>query len=338
MFNLEEGLRSEEEVFEHQESKNDFSKIDSIIVALCSNITSVLGYKKSDIVEVKILEILEKICVRPPYFAFENIYSYGEILLSKVPVQQKLGIEFEPISSAEASRHLAILGSCVLGINEKERMFYLAHKAIMSSGKYFTLSKEERSSNIYAIAIPQNSLKMEASAKTILVDENFTVLFDFDITFQKMSKRLFSRIFHNHLQETMSYDYNPYESSHLVKLKDVSIKGNVMTGKLPIVKPEYCAGHFDEAPMLPVGILSYVIIWSVGEFLIEITKNSNIKTYLANAEMELFAPTCSLDREEIVEITYNGKEIDKYNFSWITKDNVGTVINTMRISFVVAGK
>ncbi len=67
--------------------------------------------------EVSIEQILTKICVSPPYFAFQKIYQYQDLLIAPITPEQPQGNELGKISITEAGRHLAILGSCLLALN-----------------------------------------------------------------------------------------------------------------------------------------------------------------------------------------------------------------------------
>ena len=74
--------------------------------------------------EVSISEILKKICVSPPYFAFKKIYRYENILIAHITPEQPMNDEIGYISIGEAGRHMAILGTCVCTFNQNEKHYY----------------------------------------------------------------------------------------------------------------------------------------------------------------------------------------------------------------------
>lgn len=284
--------------------------------------------------KLPINSILEKICVSPPYFAFKEIYRYKEFLIAPVIPEQPIGNEITPISSAEASRHLAILGSIVLAFKEEEKKYYLATKAVKKIGDSVDKNTLDKATKLYAVAVPVSSATRRVSARTFLVTEKGEIIFTFYIEFSKFSEKLFERFFSEHLAITRQVNYNPH--AEIIELKDIIIKDNRLTAKLPTIKPEKCAGHFDNAPMLPVGILSYILINTIGKLWSKIEGgDSNIKYYLFSADMTLFAPT-NIHREEIVEIDFLGKNGNIYNFSWLVKTQTGEPLNEMKISFVLS--
>src|SRR5688572_30011137 len=77
------------------------------------------------------MDVHSLICVRPPYFAPEDVRANSTGVEAKGRVQQDPGRGPGPISGAEAGRHLAILGSCALArVNPQvERHYYLASAA-----------------------------------------------------------------------------------------------------------------------------------------------------------------------------------------------------------------
>jgi len=64
---------------------------------------------------------LSKICVSPPYFAFKKIYRYGNILIAHIIAEQPIDDEIVTISIGEAGRHMAILGTCFVTLNQIEK-------------------------------------------------------------------------------------------------------------------------------------------------------------------------------------------------------------------------
>ena len=100
----------------------EFEKLHSI----AKNLTNILLSKAE---ELPLLGILDKICVSPPYFAFKKIYKYENILIAKISPEQPINDEIVAISIGEAGRHMAILGTCICAVNQKEKFYYLVKDA-----------------------------------------------------------------------------------------------------------------------------------------------------------------------------------------------------------------
>ena len=76
----------------------EFEKLHNI----AKDLTNILLTKAE---ELPIPEILAKICVSPPYFAFKKIYKYDNVLIAPLSAEQPINFESTPMTSAEASRH-----------------------------------------------------------------------------------------------------------------------------------------------------------------------------------------------------------------------------------------
>ena len=76
--------------------------------------------------------LLQRICVRPPYFALRGLRSPEPgVCVAWVEPEQPLGAEAGPIAGAEAGRHLAILGSAAIASRspDGDQRYYLARAA-----------------------------------------------------------------------------------------------------------------------------------------------------------------------------------------------------------------
>jgi hypothetical protein len=299
------------------------SKIDLI----SKNIASILT---RNLQEVALEPMLEKIFVSRPYFAFEKIYQYEGAIIAPITPQQVIEFEMTPMSSAEAGRHLAILGSCSLAMDETEKKYYLASKALKKTVN-INDNTCNKSKKLYAVAIAKSSAKMECFADTALVNEDGEIIFYMDISFQKISAKLFNRVFKEHLRPTNHTPANPY--IHTPRLQNLVVNGDTIMAELPIMKDEDCAGHFDGAPMLPVGIMSYIITNHIGEFFKKIDGTKENRYHLLSADLQLFEPT-NIKNTEFVEMKYDGKIGKVHKISWIVKDQNGKIRNTMQLSFV----
>ena len=176
--------------------------------------------------------------------------------------------------------------------------------------------------------------KNKATAITVLTNLKGDIIFDFMTGYQIFPDKLFDRIFTKHSKSTEKLHYSPYREEF--KFKDITINQNTLKATLPKMKVEQCAGHFDNYPILPVGVLSYMAINTVGYFLNNITKNHNLRYHLSSAEMNVFIPT-SIDEESELIVNYSKCENNEYYFSWVMRDNsLDKILNTMNISFSIS--
>lgn len=303
---------------------SNFSKLHSV----AKNLSNIISSRS---IEIPIDPLLEKIFVGRPYFAFDKIYQFEDVLIAPVNYEQPIVFESTPMSSAEASRHLAILGSCAVAMNQENRQYYLAVKARKKVSDDVVQKNISKSSQLFVLAAPLFCNEKEAAAVTILTNSEGDIIFDFTVGYQIFSDKLFERVFKAHAKPTKQIDYSPYQK--VPQFKDIEIKENVMTAILPTMKIEQCAGHFDNFPILPVGVLAYMAINTIGHFLNNITQNSGFKYHLLSAEMDVLSPT-SIDEESELVLNYHEDEDNKYNFSWTMYSlPARKVLNTMNISF-----
>lgn len=280
--------------------------------------------------EVSLEEILKKICVSQPYFAFKKIFKFEDVLIAPIQSEQAIEFEITPMPSAEAGRHLAILGSCCMAMLENEKKFYLASKALKRTVNGPEIISD-KSKQLYVIAVAKSLDRVECFSYTALVNEEGEIIFEMDVAFQKLPTKLFNRIFKEHLKPTNKIDFNPY-AQNLVRLENTVENNFVVQAELPVIKDEYCAGHFDGAPMLPVGTMSYIITNCIGELLKKIDNTTKHQYYLRDADLRLFEPS-NIRNKEFVEIRHLATEGDIHKLSWEVRSEAGNLRNTMQLSF-----
>lgn len=303
-----------------------FSKLHSV----AKNLSNIIPNFSE---EVDIEPLLNKIFVGRPYFAFNKIFQFEDVLIAPIDCEQPIIFESTPMSSAEASRHLAILGSCALAINQENRQYYLAVKARKRVNENYSINKNSKKTfgKLFVLGLPIFIDDKEAGAATILCDFDGNIIFDFVVGYQLFSEKLFGRVFKNHAKTTKEINYNPYHT--IPKFKNIKIEHNAMTAILPVMQKEQCAGHFDNFPILPVGVLAYMAINTLEHLLNSITNAHTFKYYLLSAEMDVLSPT-SIDEESELEVKYEKNENKKYYFSWTMYSiPARKVLNTMNISF-----
>lgn len=292
-------------------NESDFAEL----YAIAKNLPNILDHSK----EVPIEEILKKICVSSPYFAFNKIIKLNEFFITKIIPEQNIGNEKSPIAITEAGRHLAILGSCCHANREGEKHFYLANFAKM---KLMT----DNTKLTDFLPIIDNELFLAVKINDKNDDRNVwasgaifsfkTPLYYIDVRYQKLTKRLFERLFKNYYYETTHYLTSPY--------KDIDQKFNLINNtndtnfefEIAPVKEKICAGHFDNYPMIPVSVSAYLISRAAGEcFLI---KNKEADSYLVNnLNLEVFSPSSPFAKKKLQINTYNSQ----YHCELLGEDN-----------------
>lgn len=204
-------------------------------------------------IEVNINSILNKICVSQPYFNFEKIYTNGNYMIAPVVKEQPEGNEVINISSAEALRHIAILGSCQYANTQSEKMFYLAQSAQgnmnIIEGNFndlFILTKLDFDS--------KKTMKQVGglySLKNGLIHET-------SISYSKVKPKLFECIFEEHYKKYSKQEESPYKN-----LLDIEIKyqdSQTINAVIPPFALKKCSGHFDNYASIPVAYLAYNVI------------------------------------------------------------------------------
>ncbi|MBK8012122.1 MAG: hypothetical protein IPK13_12300 [Deltaproteobacteria bacterium] len=227
-------------------------------------------------------ELFELIEVRPPYFAIEDICRLQDgTLVATVPVEQALGDEDAAISSAEAGRHLAILGSCAAALANPERTkhFYLAYEANFKWRNHQPTNPEHVGDGRLVGYCGRAQINGRiATATTWLETKQGERLCELEVAYKVLSSGAFEAIFSAHekelrrqrrssslilapdLQAAKDRRRNPYAAEP--PLTDVEIEGDRLSASLGVVQAEQCMGHFPRFPALPVAILAYDLIRS----------------------------------------------------------------------------
>jgi len=261
--------------------------------------------------------ILSKIFVSRPYYSFKNTYRKGDYLVSRIYPERKNDYESSPMTAAEIGRHLAILGSCIHGVDENDRSYYLASKARLDIKSFCNVSEGVNASEdiegLIAVCKKISSDKKKCQSHMMITDSSYNILYELKTEYSKISPRLFNRLFSNHILKYEKNIISPY--GDLAKAEEVSINNNKMKCKIPEIKPAQCSGHFDDVPLLPIAINMGIIIETVGIFLEKIVNNSSLKyvVSLADIEAESFVPISEGNYIE-VEFTKVDLQSKEYHF------------------------
>jgi hypothetical protein len=200
--------------------------------------------------------LLERICVRPPYFALKNT-SIGPAFSARASAETALLAERGPMSAAEIGRHAAIAGLCSIAMSgdDARRYYYLAKSARC---RFFS-SPAAYGTALEFSATPQAVGAREVSASMVVTTGRHRVAL-LDVRYARLSTELFSRIFAKHHRPTSGagrgyQDYLP--------LRHVG-HGEAMIDAVP---EDACSGHFDGYPAFPVAVLMGELIRLAGHTL-----------------------------------------------------------------------
>jgi len=99
---------------------------------------------------------------------------------------------------------------------------------------------------------------------------------------------------------------------------------------MPQLSNEYCAGHFDSCPAIPVAFAAYNVTRYVGKLFHIITGK---KKYLIS-EAKLLSSNLAFPKSKSnIKIIYSGLENNKYKFScFIEQDNKN--ISSLELSLI----
>lgn len=196
-------------------------------------------------------ETMRKIFVKPPYNRLYDLAPYGARgVLAHVRLESPNRFEFGGPSSAELGRHMAIAGSLALARNNTRPgpFYYLAKQARISRiNRSISFDKKGGCS---LVALPRDDGSVDVLAKSLSSGLEMAKL---HCRYQKLSPRLFDRLFSAHKTRTPKAAESPYtreQSWESVEFDTVWAKA-----QCPKVCAEMCAGHFTDYPALPVAML-----------------------------------------------------------------------------------
>lgn len=249
-------------------------------------------------------DMLALIDINPPYFAFEEITQENDFLFANVPVQQPLGNEVGPISAAEASRHLAILGvcACALANPVQKRHYYLAYKGIYE--RIETHSGESSSKPLTGKAQCISVDRKKAEAITEIMDQNGDTIIRLHVFYHVILDTTFERLYKDHYVAAPDFKYvNPYKIKH--PFKNEHFDASLMTASMGAVPEFMCAGHFPHYPALPVAILVYNLFDMASRLTAHMENEPKTKTLIR--QYEINADNLAFAGDSVsLQVTNNG--------------------------------
>lgn len=193
----------------------------------------------------------QRICVKPPYFAFGKLSEDQHIVSGEFIPEQPLGFSRGPITTSEAGRHLAILGSCAAALTQPEPTYYLATKARYHRFGPSTVIDAPTSLRATAEVLEQSRRSVTAQA-TLFSEAPFAHLF---VQYHALNTATFERLFQGYrTEDNPQPQISPYRCPPIMTFTEND--GQSLTA-IASLTAEQCAGHFPHYPTWPVAIIGY---------------------------------------------------------------------------------
>ncbi|MFB9994471.1 hypothetical protein ACFFLM_21170 [Deinococcus oregonensis] len=207
-------------------------------------------FSPAQFTQVDVVNLLQRICVRPPYFALENLRLQGGAFSATAVAQRQISNETGPMQACEISRHAAICGLCAvaLGFNDDDRRYYLARDAVYTG--YTNPAPYGAAVSFEARVVEQN--KRHATAE-ITVTADGADLAHLLVTYTILGDSSFKRLF----RSKYSTGFIPLVNDRMPDppTGQYSTSGQTSVLTLDRVPEEACAGHFEHYPAMPVAVL-----------------------------------------------------------------------------------
>ncbi len=251
--------------------------------------------------EIPIPDILEKICVSPPYFTFKKIYKYENILIAQVKTEQPIDNEIALMSIGEAGRHMAILGTCICAIDQGDKNYYLVKnaKTKLIAEDIGSLCNED---DLYIAMESRYIDKKIANTYGILFNTEKRVIYQLEASYNKVKIAVFDKLFKKYGDDYVLPKDSPYTKQIVFQHKEVNTG---LTISFPKIEKERCAGHFKNYPILPTAFIIKNIISHIGNFLLE--KNNKKRYYVPEVELSLLELLFLSSKKEI-KTSYQKRE------------------------------
>ncbi len=228
--------------------------------------------------------ILQLIDVHPPYFALHEIRIYPDQTVSaRVQIEQPTGYESGPVSCAEASRHMAILGSvsCSFANPVKSRHFYLA-----GEGSYQQINGVSSSAGkVLTIQAKCTYLdKRKARAQCRLLDAEHNLIAEISVCFHVVTYPVFERLYKPHYKSAPDFSVsNPYLRKN--ELLNIQCASQQASASLGMIRDQYCAGHFPYFPALPVAILMNSLLDLTTAYIQSVLNTQSFRIHVKKLEL-----------------------------------------------------
>jgi hypothetical protein len=205
--------------------------------------------------------------VQPPYFALEELRVVDDCVIAEVTADPWSPRELGVVGSAEAARHLAILGSCAVALasGDSGRTYYPVHRARLLARGNPAPSRE---------ALPRFTLSARmtnfdrglssATAEADLCTAEGALVLRFGVDYHVIPEKDFRTLFAAHAEATDDHGApSPYATHRPLAMG--TFDGRSIRAVMDKVVAADCAGHFRGYPALPVSIMARHVFDLVAE-------------------------------------------------------------------------
>jgi hypothetical protein len=207
-------------------------------------------------IAVDLAQMATSIAVQPPYFAFSSLYTlpdewdiYGEFT-----PEQPRGNELGPLATAEALRHLAILGSCAAARTQAEgaRAYYLPSRAQWDL-RYPIGLGQVPSMTARAKIVEQSRNTVAANTQLWVGGQLFAEL---SVGYHVLAEKTFEKLYASQRSPAPFVSgQSPYAEA--LPLSVLALSDQEITATSVEFCAARCAGHFPNYAMWPVAIVMY---------------------------------------------------------------------------------
>jgi 3-hydroxymyristoyl/3-hydroxydecanoyl-(acyl carrier protein) dehydratase len=262
--------------------------------------------------ELDAATVLERICIRPPYFALAGLRARGSMFEATARAETPIGHEAGPMSAAELGRHAAIAGTCCAAMTQTDsrRRYYLAQQAKC----VFYPNKAGFGTPIQFQAKVLELTKRQVFT-SIRAEANFHPVADFGIAYTILTAETFERLFGWRRQETPEAS-NPYLRLLPGDLAKAASWSKMVIANVPV---SACAGHFENYPALPIAVLMGRLSELAGRTLAESPVPYRVRRGSIVAKDLVWAGECA---EFMVERTESSPPYTTFNCKVVADDRV----------------
>jgi len=209
---------------------------------------------------VDLSELLDRICVRPPYFALRELRVEDEEFCAVAAAEQPPGLEAGPMQAAEISRHAAIAGLCAAALaqGDPQRRYYLAQQATYLGTPSSDRSSSEGSSplpygtplELRARLLELNKRQAQARIRVRAAGQEVAAL---EVLYTVLPDNAFARLFRS--RHRPGFGRQPQPQLAPLPPGQLSREGGRLIQQVGRVPESACAGHFEGYPAMPVALL-----------------------------------------------------------------------------------
>lgn len=209
---------------------------------------------------VCLADLLQRICVRPPYFALEQMSWQDGVFTASSSSAAPIGSENGPMPGAEISRHAAIAGLCAAALAQPDdqRRYYLAQEARYSGVLHSAPAGTQVQFSARLLELDKRRARAAITARV-----GGELIASVEVLYTVLNDSAFSRLFRNRHQP----GFPGPGLTTLAALPSGSLRreGARLIREVGRIPAETCAGHFDGYPAMPVAILMGQLVELAGQ-------------------------------------------------------------------------